>query len=57
MTDTAHQEKHFENYVVTKLEAQGWLETDPGRDLSKNIRLGSTLSNDQFAELLREITG
>lgn len=25
------------------------LESDPGRDLSKNIRLGSTLSNDQFA--------
>ena len=24
------------------------LESDPGRDLSKNIRLGSTLSNDQF---------
>ena len=28
MTDTAHQEKHFENYVVTKLEAQGWLVGD-----------------------------
>lgn len=25
------------------------LKSDPGRDLSKNIRLGSTLSNDQFA--------
>ena len=25
------------------------LESDPGRDLSKNIRLGSTLSNDQFS--------
>lgn len=25
------------------------LETDPGRDLSKNIKLGSTLSNDWFA--------
>lgn len=25
------------------------LESDPGRDLSKNIKLGSTLSNDQFA--------
>ena len=25
------------------------LESDPGRDLSKNIRLGSTLSDDQFA--------
>jgi len=25
------------------------LETDPGRDLSKNIRLGSTLSDDHFA--------
>ncbi|NEX20923.1 SAM-dependent DNA methyltransferase [Thiorhodococcus mannitoliphagus] len=25
------------------------LETDPGRDLSKNIKLGSTLSNDRFA--------
>ena len=24
------------------------LESDPGRDLSKNIKLGSTLSNDQF---------
>ncbi len=24
------------------------LETDPGRDLSQNIKLGSTLSNDQF---------
>lgn len=24
MSDTAHQEKHFENYVVSKLEAQGW---------------------------------
>jgi type I restriction enzyme R subunit len=24
MTDTAHQEKHFEAYVVSKLEAQGW---------------------------------
>lgn len=26
------------------------LESDPGRDLSKNIKLGSTLSNDQHAE-------
>lgn len=25
------------------------LESDPGRDLSKNIKLGSTLSNDQFS--------
>lgn len=25
------------------------LESDPGRDLSKNIKLGSTLSNDKFA--------
>lgn len=25
------------------------LESDPGRDLSKNIKLGSTLSSDQFA--------
>ena len=25
------------------------LETDPSRDLSKNIKLGSTLSNDQFS--------
>lgn len=25
------------------------LPTDPGRDLSKNIKLGSTLSNDQYA--------
>lgn len=25
------------------------LESDPGRDLSKNIKLGSTLSHDQFA--------
>jgi type I restriction enzyme R subunit len=24
MTDTAHQEKHFEAYVVSKLKAQGW---------------------------------
>ena len=24
MSDTAHQERHFEAYVVTKLEAQGW---------------------------------
>ena len=26
------------------------LESDPGRDLSQNIKLGSTLSNDQFAD-------
>jgi len=26
------------------------LESDPGRDLSKNIKLGSTLSNDQFPD-------
>lgn len=26
------------------------LESDPGRDLSKNIKLGSTLSNDQHAD-------
>lgn len=26
------------------------LESDPGRDLSRNIKLGSTLSNDQFAD-------
>lgn len=26
------------------------LESDPGRDLSKNIKLGSTLSNDQFID-------
>lgn len=25
MSDTAHQEKHFENYIVTKLAEQGWL--------------------------------
>lgn len=25
------------------------IESDPGRDLSKNIKLGSTLSNDQFS--------
>ena len=25
MSDTAHQEKHFEQYIVTQLEAQGWL--------------------------------
>ena len=24
MSDTAHQEKHFEAYIVRKLEAQGW---------------------------------
>ena len=24
MSDTAHQEKHFENYIVSRLEAQGW---------------------------------
>lgn len=24
MSDTAHQEKHFETYVVSRLEAQGW---------------------------------
>ena len=24
MSDTAHQEKHFEAYVVSKLKAQGW---------------------------------
>ncbi len=24
MSDTAHQEKHFESYIVSKLEAQGW---------------------------------
>ena len=24
MSDTAHQEKHFEAYVVSKLAAQGW---------------------------------
>ena len=24
MSDTAHQEKHFENYIVSKLEAKGW---------------------------------
>ena len=24
MTDTAHQEKHFENYIVGKLQGQGW---------------------------------
>ena len=33
MSDTAHQEKHFENYVVSKLEAQGW-------------KVGSTLHYD-----------
>ena len=24
MSDTAHQEKHFESYIVSKLAAQGW---------------------------------
>ena len=28
MSDTAHQEKHFENYIVTKLAEQGWLVGD-----------------------------
>jgi len=25
MSDTAHQEKHFEQYIVSKLKGQGWL--------------------------------
>ena len=25
MSDTAHQEKHFESYIVSQLVAQGWL--------------------------------
>ena len=25
MSETAHQEKHFENYIVSKLATQGWL--------------------------------
>ena len=25
MSDTAHQEKHFESYIVSPLVAQGWL--------------------------------
>ncbi|PPQ39571.1 type I restriction enzyme, R subunit [Rhodoblastus acidophilus] len=25
MSNTAHQEKHFEDYIVSKLKAQGWL--------------------------------
>ena len=25
MTDTAHQEKHFESYIVSKLQGQGWV--------------------------------
>ena len=25
MSDTAHQEKHFEQYIISKLEEQGWL--------------------------------
>jgi len=29
--DTAHQEKYFENYVVTRLKAQGWKEGDTRR--------------------------
>lgn len=33
MSDTAHQEKHFEAYIVSKLEAQGW-------------KVGSTLHYD-----------
>ena len=33
MSDTAHQEKHFESYIVSKLEAQGW-------------QVGSTLQYD-----------
>ena len=33
MSDTAHQEKHFESYIVSKLEAQGW-------------KVGSTLQYD-----------
>jgi type I restriction enzyme R subunit len=24
MSDTAHQEKHLESYIVSKLEKQGW---------------------------------
>ena len=24
MNNTAHQEKHFEQYIVSKLESQGW---------------------------------
>lgn len=31
MTDTAHQEKHFEAYVVSKLKAQGWQVGDTRR--------------------------
>lgn len=28
MSDTAHQEKHFEQYIISKLEGQGWLVGD-----------------------------
>jgi len=28
MSDTAHQEKHFENYIVSKLQEQGWVVGD-----------------------------
>ena len=37
MSDTAHQEKHFEAYIVSKLAAQGW-------------KVGETLNYDQARE-------
>jgi len=31
MSDTAHHEKNFENYIISRLEAQGWLVGDTSR--------------------------
>jgi hypothetical protein len=31
--DTAHQEKHFETYIVSRLQKQGWLGVCPGNGL------------------------
>lgn len=61
MSDTAHQEKHFESYIVSKLEAQGWkvgntLQYDTERALYADDLIGwlEATQPDKWAKLCKD---
>jgi len=43
MSDTAHQEKHFEAYVVSRLKTQGWQVSE-----TRNYNAGRVLYPDDL---------
>lgn len=64
MNETAHQEKHFENYIVSKLEAQGWkvgktADYDTERALFPNdlVRWLNETQSEKWAKLEKDNGG